>query len=87
MGCTHNSFRQFGNGQHVGRITVILHHEDLLEDGDCKRVISWTQDRGFTLQESIVLVIIDGKHQHASIDELREDMGERFNWMRQRSPV
>lgn len=48
--CTLKAFRQFGNDQSVGRITVTLHLEDVSEDGYCVIVIVDTRDGSFTIQ-------------------------------------
>lgn len=60
-------------------ITVTIHPEDVLEDGDCRSFIDKTRDGYFTLQERIRVDIIDEKCRYAVISELRKDMAEGFN--------
>lgn len=77
--CTVNAFSEFGNDQRVGRIAVILHAEEAPEDEYCGNVIGTTRDEHATLQEGILVGIIDGHQRHADINELRKDREEEFN--------
>lgn len=60
----------------VGWINETLHPEGSPQDGDCRSLIATTPDGHITLQEGILLVVIDGQHQHGGIGELRKDMAE-----------
>lgn len=82
-----NCFCEFRNAQRVGKITVIFLPEDLSEDGDCRSEIGTIQDGHVRIQDCIIVQIIDGRHIHAVIGELRNETAEEFNWRCQRNMV
>lgn len=78
------AFFQLMYDQVVGRLAVKMHQLDVPEDGNVRLlIIRQPEENGvLRIQDTIRVTIIDGKHRHSSIHELRDEPNLEYNLTR-----
>lgn len=76
------TFRRYGHGQHVGRITVKIHQKHVSDNGDDSSLIVGPPMKNceLTMPEGVSVLIVDGQHRFEAIVELDNDTRPMFDW-------